>query len=162
MNKECAVGSVIDELEKHGSYASVTEGVSMRPLFRTHRDVVILKPPSRELKKYDVVLYTTGVQGKYLLHRIVKVLPDEYLIRGDNTYILEHVKPERIIAILTEYNRKGKRRSVDTPLFKLYSVFWNFIYPIRFLCHKLRRMLARIYRGIFKFKKAKKDGEGQG
>lgn len=150
MNEECKATTVIDELERHGCYASVTEGVSMRPLFRTHRDVVILKKPERALRKYDVVLYTTAKEGKYLLHRIVKVKSDEYLIRGDNTYVLEHVRPERIIAVLTEYNRKGKRKSVDSFLFKFYSHFWNFIYPIRFMCHKLRRLLARIYRKLVK------------
>ena len=150
MSEAVKATSVIEELKRHGTYASVTEGVSMRPLFRTHRDVVILSVPERELKKYDVVLYTTSKEDKYLLHRIVKVKPDEYLIRGDNTYVLEHVKPERIIAVLTEYNRKGRRGSVEDVSFKLYSRVWNFIYPIRFVCYKIRRILATIYRKIFK------------
>ena len=155
MSEQSTKSSILCELEQHGSYASVTEGVSMRPLFRTHRDVVILKKPSRELKKYDVVLYTTSTEGKYLLHRIVKVKKDEYLIRGDNTFIIEHVSPQRIIAVLTEYNRKGKRKSVDRFAFRLYSRVWNFIYPVRLVFHKLRCLLGKIYRGIFKRVKPK-------
>lgn len=157
MSEKQGVTSVIEELDRHGSYASVTEGVSMRPLFRTHRDVVILKRPDRPLERFDVVLYTTSTEGKYLLHRIIRVRDSEYLIRGDNTYIIEHVKKDRVLAVLSEYNRKGRHGSVDSFSFKLYSRFWNFIYPVRFLCHKLRRLLGKIYRGLFRRKRSCSD-----
>ena len=83
--------AVESELKKNGVYASVTSGVSMRPLFKTHRDMVILKKPNGVLKKYDVVLYKAG--AKYLLHRIIKVDTERnvYVIRGDNTFKLEYV-----------------------------------------------------------------------
>ena len=149
---ECSFDNSLErELRENGVYASVTRGTSMRPLFKTNRDMIIIRSVSTELKKYDVVLYRNRA-GKYVLHRIVKVLPDKYLIRGDNTYSLEHIAKERIIAVLTEFNRKGKKGSVEDLSFKIYSSVWNFIYPIRLLYVRLRGLVAKVYRKVFKRK----------
>ena len=139
------------ELREHGVYASVTRGVSMRPLFKTNRDMIILKRPSGDLKRYDVMLYKVA-GGRYVLHRIVKIRPDELLIRGDNTYALEHVKSDEILGVLTEFNRKGKRMSVDNLGYRVYSRVWNLIYPIRYLFVTALRFAKKVYRKIFKRK----------
>ena len=143
--------AVETELSKHGVYASVTRGISMRPLFKTNRDMVILKRPTHELKKYDVVLYKNSA-GRYVLHRIVKIRSDELLIRGDNTYALEHVKSDEILGVLTEFNRKGKRMSVDNLGYRVYSRVWNFIYPFRYLFVVAIRFAKKVYGKIFKRK----------
>lgn len=143
--------TVENELNRSGAYASVTKGTSMWPLFKTNRDVVILEKCKTEPKKYDVVLYKTS-SGKYLLHRIIKVTPDEFIIRGDNTFVPEHVAKDRILAVLTEYNRKSIRHSVTDTGYRFYSRLWNFIYPIRFVFHKLLGLARKIYRAIFKRK----------
>lgn len=148
-NCEFFDSTVESELRESGVYASVTKGSSMRPLFKTNRDVVILKRSDTEPRKYDVVLYKSG-EGKYILHRIVKVLSDEFIIRGDNTYIPERVAKDRILATLTEFNRKGKKHKIDEIGYRMYSRFWNFIYPIRFLIFKSFMLAHRIYRKIFK------------
>ena len=148
------IDNVESELADNGVYASVTSGTSMQPLFKTNRDMIVIVPPKGELKKYDVVLYKVAT-GKYVLHRIVKVLPDKYLIRGDNTYKLEHIEKGRILAVLTEFIRKGKKCKVTERSYRLYSRIWNFIYPVRFLYVKSRALLYRIYKIIFKRKKTK-------
>ena len=143
-----SVNIVEAEILKYGTYAANTTGVSMRPLFKTHRDVAVLKTPDRELKKYDVVLYT-GASHKYILHRVIGVREDDFVIRGDNTFAKEYVKKERILAYLVSFNRKGKHYSTDNFGYKVYSRFWNFIYPIRYVAHLLRRALGKIKRKIF-------------
>lgn len=144
-----AEGGIIEhELATHGTYASITRGVSMRPLFKTSRDMVIIKPITAPLKKYDVVLYT-GAGNKYTMHRIIAVREDCYIIRGDNTYKKEYVTEDRIIGILTEFNRKGKRGTVEDKSYKIYSRFWHYIYPVRHFFHFWRRLAARIYHKIF-------------
>ena len=140
--------AIESELDK-GAYASVTKGVSMSPLFRTNRDMIILKRPERELKRLDVVLYKSP-SGKYLLHRIVRVRPDEYIIRGDNTYTPEHVAKGEIIAVLTEFNRKGKRSGIDSLGYRVYSHVWTLIYPARLLYRRVRSLGGRVYRKLFK------------
>lgn len=151
VNSTSDVGVIERELERHGSYASVTRGPSMRPLFKTSRDMVIVKKPTADFKKYDVVLYT-GAGNKYTMHRIIAIKGDTLIIRGDNTYVKEYVSTARVIGILTEFNRKGKHHTVDELSFKVYSRIWNFIYPIRFLLFKARNLLVKIYRKLFKKK----------
>ena len=86
-----------DELDKHGTYATNTVGVSMRPLFKTRRDVVVLKTPDRRIKKYDVVMYVDSAD-RYILHRVIGERDGVYVIRGDNTFKKEYVPKNRVIA----------------------------------------------------------------
>lgn len=143
--------TVEEELSKNGVYASVTSGISMRPLFKTNRDMVILKRPEAEPSKYDVVLYKNR-DFKFVLHRIIGVKDNKFIIRGDNTYSLEYVDKANIIAVLSEFNRKGKRISVSNKGYRLYARVWNFIYPIRFVLVKLISYVKRKCRTSYKIK----------
>lgn len=138
-----------DELLKHGTYATNTVGVSMRPLFKTHRDAVVLKRAEGELKKYDVALYTDK-RGRYILHRVIGKKGDYYVIRGDNTFVKEYVPRERVIAYMVSFNRKGKHHSTDERGYKLYARVWNFIYPVRFVFHIFLALLRKIKRKFSK------------
>ena len=134
--------SIGDVLDKYGVYGTTTKGTSMQPLFRTRRDMIILERPTRELKKYDVVLYSAPY-GKNIMHRIIKVLPDKYLIRGDNTFSNEYIPKEDIIAVMVAFNRNGRRYEVTTPKYKVYCVLWTAIYPVRKLLFKFRNLVLR-------------------
>ena len=136
-----------DELSKHGSYATNTVGPSMRPLFKTHRDAVVLKSPDRDVKKYDVVMYTDPI-GRYILHRVIAIKDNCYVIRGDNTFVKEYVPKDRVIAYMVAFNRKGKHHSTGERGYKFYSCAWNVIYPIRFLFHKFFAVCRKIKRKI--------------
>ena len=61
-------------LQKEGCLVTTTAGVSMYPMLRNRRDTVVIRPAAGRLKKYDVALYKRG--ESYVLHRVVKVLPD--------------------------------------------------------------------------------------
>ncbi len=146
MNIFTSEGAHIDDiLEKDGVIASVTCGASMRPLFKTHRDMVVLKKASGVLKKYDVALYK--VNSRYILHRIIKVLPQKgyYIIRGDNTYRKEIVPIASVIAYLDSFNRNGKHHSTKDFSYRTYSVLWNAIYPIRFVIHASLSVCRKVY-----------------
>ena len=134
--------SIVEVLDRYGSYPTTTKGTSMQPLFRTRRDVVILERPVGEVKKYDVVLYNAPY-GNNIMHRVIKVLPDEYLIRGDNTFTDEHIPKGDIIAVMVSFNRKGKRYKVSSLSYRIYSVVWTAIYPIRRIIFKLRGFILR-------------------
>ena len=130
-----------DVLRKDGKYASVTNGVSMEPLFRTHRDMVIFEAANGELKKYDVVLYRVG--DSYVMHRIIGVRAGEYVIRGDNTYTKEYVNKDSVMAVLVAFNRAGKRHEVSELGYKLYSRVWHYLYPFRSIVRRIRIRLKR-------------------
>ncbi len=148
------------ELAEHGFYASNTLGTSMRPLFKTHRDMVVLKRPDSELRKYDVALYVSP-KGKYILHRVIDVKEDIYLIRGDNTYFVERVPKSAVIGVLVKFNRKGKSHTVEERGYKIYSRLWHFIYPLRYVAFFFKRAARAVFRRLFKRKK-KPEAQGEG
>ena len=102
-----------DVLRQERVYASTTHGVSMYPLLRDGRDTVVIRPPEGRLRKYDVPLYRVG--PKYVLHRIVRVLPDGYVIRGDNCLTEEHVRDEQVIGVLTALYRGDRPVDLSGP-----------------------------------------------
>lgn len=134
-------------LARDGFLIYKTRGVSMRPLLKEGRDLVTIRTFDGRLKKYDVPLYRRR-DGGYLLHRIIEVKPDHYVIRGDNTFVKEHVPDKELVGVLVAFKRKGKDFTVDSRGYRLYAKVWNFIYPVRWLAHKCRRFCGRIKRAI--------------
>ena len=151
----CEAGSIEHILETDGVYPSITSGRSMRPLFKTHRDMIVVKRCDERPRKYDVVLYRIG--EKYILHRIIGTDEEKklFIIRGDNTYKKEYVPFSKVIARLTSFTRKGKHGSVDDRSYKVYSRIWNFIYPIRYVIYLLKRIAGRVLCLVFKKTKNK-------
>ena len=88
-----------EELNKKGILVYTNKGNSMYPLIRQGKDVLIIKKCNTRLKKMDVPLYKRE-SGQYVLHRIVKVNSNDYVIRGDNTYSNETgIKDEQILGV---------------------------------------------------------------
>ncbi|QUA54024.1 hypothetical protein [Aristaeella lactis] len=128
-----------DELLKKDGYLVYTNvGMSMLPLLRQKKDVIEIrkKEPGR-CKKYDVVLYKRG--DKYILHRILKVLPEGYIIAGDNnTFIEKNINDDMIIGVMTRVIRNGKVITPDNFLYKVYVHLWCDAYPVRIIVLKIR------------------------
>lgn len=140
---------LLKELLKINGFCKMnTKGASMRPMLFSG-DAVILNAPDKEIKKRDVVLYD-GKDETYILHRVIGFYKDGYVIRGDNTFVKEYVSRERILAYLVSFNRRGKHYNTSKVSYKIYSVFWTFIYPIRFVLHKMHIILGKIKRKIIK------------
>ncbi|MBR3158591.1 MAG: S24/S26 family peptidase [Atopobiaceae bacterium] len=116
-------------LEQDGRIIYKTKGSSMRPMLHENRDIVVILRPEERLHKYDVALYRRGKQ--YVLHRVVRVLDDAYLIRGDNTYALERVPDEAVIGVLGGFSRKGTYREVSDRAYRAYVRVWCVAYPVR-------------------------------
>lgn len=121
-----------EELERHGNIVFTNVGVSMMPLLRQGRDLMIIeKRPEERLKKYDAVLYKVG--NRYILHRIIKVREKDYVIVGDNCFRREYgIVDSQILGVLTGVVRDGKQ--IDTKGNKLYLAYvhlWVDFYPLR-------------------------------
>ena len=142
------IKSIEQAIAEEGKLVLSTAGVSMKPLLGNRRDTVIILPVEGRLKKYDVPLYRRG--EKCVLHRIIKVLPDSYVICGDNCESYEYdITDANIIGVLSAFYRKDKYYTVDNPWYRLYSVCVVAMFPIRKLLKKSRRILARVYRKVF-------------
>lgn len=132
-----------DLLDKDGYFIFTNVGFSMMPLLRQKRDIIEIKrkEPGR-CNKYDVVLYKR--KDRYILHRIIKVLPDGYYIAGDHCTIVEKdIKDENILGVMTRVIRNGKTITPDNIWYKLYVHLWCDFYPIRFFLLNIKRFLYR-------------------
>lgn len=91
------------ELAMNGHSFFQTVGDSMEPLLHNRKSTVVIEAKKRPLKRYDVALYRRPSTGAYVLHRVVKVLDDAYLIRGDNRLWQEKVPDEWVIGVMIGY-----------------------------------------------------------
>lgn len=101
------INNIENALNEYGAYIGTVQGDSMMPMLKQGRDRVVIEKPSFPLKKYDVPLYKRN--GKYVLHRIVKVTKKGYLICGDNrTHLERDIKEKDIIGVMTGFFHDGR------------------------------------------------------
>ena len=130
-----------EELDKKGILVYTNKGNSMYPLIRQGKDVLIIKKVNSKLKKMDIHLYKRE-SGQYVLHRIIKVNENDYVIRGDNTYYNETgIRDDQILGVLSGVIREGKEISVNSLSYKIYSYFWYYTYYLRKLIIKTKRCI---------------------
>ena len=117
-------------------------GNSMRPLFRHKRDSVVLSAcDPHSLKRGDVPLYRRD-DGRYVLHRIVRVHSDTYTLTGDAQWQLETGLPkENVLAVMTGFIRKGKAVDCRNFGYRIYVTVWMWLRP-------LRPLIVRVWRAL--------------
>ena len=143
--------SIKEILDKTGLYTGLTMGNSMEPLIHQQRDNIIVVKNKERLKKYDVPVYLTK-SGKYVMHRIIKVCDDHYVIVGDNRTEREYVTDDMICGVLAGFYKNGKRY-VDcqkSKSYKLYSKVWVALLPVRPALQLVNRGVNFIKRRVFK------------
>lgn len=122
-------------------------GISMCPMLRDGRDIVVISPVKGSLKKYDLPLYRRE-DGQFVLHRIIACGHNEYTCIGDNQFVSEHgVRQEQMIGTVSAFVRNGRERSVTDLDYWLYCRLWHFSRPVR---HLWRRGIGWIRRSLKK------------
>ena len=129
------MNKIEDIIEKEGYYISTSVGNSMLPFLRERKDTIVIQK-REQYKKFDVVLYKRN--GNYVLHRIIKVLPETFHIRGDNCYYDEYVKHTEIIGVMVECYRGEKKVKLDSLAYKIYVYLRVYLYPIRSVFNKIK------------------------
>lgn len=121
-----------EQLDLHGQLIYTNVGDSMMPMLRENRDLmVITRKGEGRMKKYDAILYRRP-NGKYIMHRILKVRRDDYILCGDNRWQREvGVKDDWILGVLTAVIRDGKEISVKDWRYRLYVHLWCDFFYIR-------------------------------
>lgn len=139
---------LIEESLKNGkSVRFAPRGISMLPMLRQGIDCVVLSPLPKKLKKYDLPLYQRD-DGKYILHRIVKV-GETYTCIGDNQFELEpRVRPDQMIAVVTAFTRGEKEHSVTEVGYQLYCRVWHYSRPFRHFWRRAKGRLRRIIKKV--------------
>ena len=144
------ISSYEEQLELYGKLVYPNVGFSMMPLLRQHRDLMIIsKRPEGRLKKYDAVLYKRG--GRYILHRILKVRKEDYVICGDHNWRREYgITDEQIIGVLTAFVRDGVETPVTDKRYLTYVHLWCDFYYIRAAILWCKTLPGRIKRKLIK------------
>ncbi len=135
------------ELKRTGRIAITIKGNSMRPLFRSDSDAIIVqKCDAGTLKNLDIVLFRrTGVSGEqYVLHRIVGRRQDgNYIIAGDNCTGADIVPPQNILGSIVSAQRGNSPIPLTGLRYAVYKRLWCAPYPIRFRVLRIRDTLYR-------------------
>lgn len=130
--------------QKLSSGAHITiqpKGTSMLPLIHQGRDEVVLKKPNGRLKKFDIVFYKRA-SGQFVLHRIIKVRKNDYVLCGDNQTDYEYnITDDMILAVVEELIIDGKKVSVTDCDYLKYA-------RKNLLNKKKRRIIGKIKRFI--------------
>ena len=134
---------VESEISAGRSVRFKVKGSSMYPLLRDGKDEVTLSPLENEPAVMDIVLFR--YRGKHILHRIISIDGDTYILQGDGIYnSCEICKRKDIIAIVTEICREGKMTVISTSkMSKFYIFCWH---NLRFCRRFLSVLIRRIYR----------------
>lgn len=144
--------SIEKEIAEKGRLTYTGKGISMWPLIRQKKDVVVIERPKGRLKRYDVALYKTDKnKHRYTLHRIIGVTENGYVCRGDNCMRKESgITEDMIIGVMTELYRSGKKISLDSTSYNAYVILNQLSYPIRFCFYSIIRLLRKIKRTLTK------------
>lgn len=143
------------QFETNDEILGLTVGNSMLPLFRSNKDIAVVEKINRKLKVNDVLLYRKSGTEDLILHRLIKITDNGFVIRGDNCYNREiNVKPEDILGILKAFKRNDKYYECDkSNAYKFYVFYIRASYPLRRVIHKFRSFVKVVRRKIRKIKK---------
>lgn len=119
-------------LARDGKLVCSSVGSSMLPMIRQGRDLLVIRPPEGgRLKKYDVPLYRRK-NGAYVLHRILEVRKDDYVLCGDNQWRRETgVTDAQIIGVLSAVVRGGREIPLSSLQCRFYALVWCGLFPVR-------------------------------
>lgn len=136
---EIFFAQVESQLKEGKSVLFKVKGHSMHPFLRNEKDSVLLAPANKVVTKNDVVLFLYN--GRHILHRVVAVEGEKYIMQGDGVYASrEHCSREEIVGVVTHICRQGGKMVPVTSLWwRLASAMW---FHLRFA----RRWLLAIIR----------------
>lgn len=138
-----------------GSAVLTVTGYSMMPMLHHRRDTVVLEEVKRPLQKGDIALYRRD-NGAYILHRILRKKGDTYICCGDNQLRTEKVEARQLIAVVTEFTRKGRHHTVADKSYRFYQTLWVTLHPLRWLYLIPRRGLGMLRAAIRRARRKKR------
>lgn len=143
---------VIEELLKQGKRAVFyVSGTSMTPWIINNRDSVeLISANGLKLKKGDIIFFQPFA-GKYVLHRITKVVTGGYITTGDgNLYRDAFIVGEKVIGKVVLINRKNKEIDCDSMFWKCIFHIWMLLFPIRKWLLKMLHIMSKFKSIIYK------------
>ncbi len=157
--------SSIEEAVSKGNFVIHSHGVSMWPMIRNGKDSVRIEPVQGRLNKFDLPLYKDN-RGRYVIHRVIEVTDEGYVICGDGLCEKEYdITDKNILGRVEGFFRKEKYISCQSKGYRLYVRLWagTFMFmrtPLIWVVRKCRHTKNRI-KNLFLRIFGKKSGKKQ-
>ncbi|MBR4304310.1 MAG: hypothetical protein IKT81_03160 [Clostridia bacterium] len=136
---------IAEVMASGGEFTFSPSGESMRPMLLPEDCSVTIAPPCGRLSKYDLPLYRLP-DGRFVLHRVIGVLPDGYVCRGDAVVAKERgILDSQIVGVMVSFERRGKKYPAASPMYRLYARVWTalpFLRRFVLLGDKLKRKIG--------------------
>ena len=149
-NGALSIENVLDEI---GFIAHPIKGISMMPMLNQHKDTVYIVAVRGEdrgrLKKHDIPLYRRP-NGQYVLHRILAVKKDHYIIRGDNLVTLEYIPFDWILGKTELYYKDGVEHDLSNSEYLAYVNKITRLWRVKALYYRVRRIVGRIIKPVIR------------
>ncbi len=124
--------TIEERLITDGYVVTVLGGSSMRPFMTERIDPVVIQRCESAPKKGQVILYRRD-DGVLVLHRILRVLPDGFLTRGDACVRGEYtIKPQQVLGVMLSYEHHGRHIDCASRGYRFRCFAWKLAYPVRF------------------------------
>ncbi len=136
VSDEVIMSEAIRLVDEGVSVTFPVKGRSMLPFIVGGRDSVILEKPT-EIRKGDVVLAYVESENRedrhYVVHRIISLDGDRVTLMGDGNLALhEYCNRGDVCAkVSLVVKPNGKRRSLDSFLFRFFAKVWFALLPFR-------------------------------
>mgnify|MGYP002724404703 CR=1 FL=1 len=133
----------VAELVAAGSRVKMrARGNSMLPLIRHGKDNVTLQSVNEDSFRKGSLLLVRMPGGSYILHRLMKCMGDELLLRGDgNLSLIETCNRNDVIAEVVEVERGNK-------IIVKGSLRWNMYHRLWPRNPLMRRVALAVYRRV--------------
>jgi len=122
--------TILKAIDEEGFAIVTPQSNSMWPLIRKKKDQAVFKRRNC-YNKNDIVLFQSDFSDSLVMHRIIRVLSQGYIICGDRSRYCEYVPKESVYAYASSINRKGKdisRNSCHYAILSLLSLSYDSIY----------------------------------
>ena len=136
-------------LKEHGTLTYTNVGVSMLPLLRQSKDLLIVtRKEAGRCRVGDVVLYTR-TDNKYVLHRVIEVCANDYIIMGDNCMTKEYgICDDDIIGVMTGFVRNSRQHSTSEVGYRIYTFIILHTISLRVFLKRFKNLAKRFVKKI--------------
>lgn len=135
---------LILELLAEGKEVPLTiTGSSMLPFLVSGRDIILLSPIKKEVRRGDIILFRRD-NGQFVVHRIRHYREEGYYFLGDAQQVLEGpIDRKQLLGVVTRVKRKGKWIQAGNPVWDFFAYIWIYMAAIRPLFWKLYSIIKK-------------------
>ena len=146
------------EIEKKGAISIIPKGNSMWPFLKNGKQSVIIEKVSEKPCKYDVIMYSRPT-GEMVLHRIIEVLDNSFVVSGDSHLTVEEVELSQVFGVMTGFFKKNQYLSAKDEKYLKSVEKWYSKKTARKIRIKLFYLGVRIKNAFKRMFKGKKKGK---